>query len=59
MHGTLVYPLAGRLRSARPKGAFQRTPNIPKLPPDLRKRISMWKRIVLGALLRRAGFRLW
>ncbi len=55
MHGTLLYPLPVRPRSARPKGPFQGFPRIPKLPPDLRKRISRWKRILLAELLHRAG----
>ncbi len=58
MHGTLLYPLRGRTRSIRPKGRFQGFSRIPKLPPDLRKRISMWKRILLAELLHRAGTRI-
>ena len=58
MHGTLLYPLPGRPRMARPKGSFQGMPRMPKLPPDLRKRISMWKRILLAELLQRAGIRI-
>ena len=57
MHGTLIYPLSGRPRFAGPKGRFQGIPRNPKLLPDLRKRISMWKRLVLAELIRRAGIR--
>ena len=58
MHGTLLYPLPGRPRFAGGKRPFQGTPRIPKLPPDLRKRISMWKRILLTELFRRGGMRI-
>jgi len=57
MHGTLLYPHSGQPRLAGSKRRFQGTPRRPKLPPDLRKRISMWKRMVLAELLRRAGIR--
>jgi len=56
MHGTLLYPLPGRLADG--KRPFQGAPRIPKLPPDLRKRISTWKRILLTELFRRAGMRI-
>ncbi|MFZ3210486.1 MAG: hypothetical protein WA188_03150 [Terriglobales bacterium] len=55
MHGTLLYPHPAHPRLAGPKGRLQGIPRNPELPPDLRKRISMWKRIVLAELLRRAG----
>jgi hypothetical protein len=57
MHGTLLYPGPGRPRLAGSKGRSQGIPRNPKLPPDLRKRISIRKRIVLAELLRRAGIR--
>lgn len=56
MHGTLLYPHPGP-RLAPPKGPFQGIPRMPKLPPDLLKRIAMWKRILLAGLLHRAGMR--
>ncbi len=59
MHGTLLYPLPGRPRPAHSKGPCQGMPRMPKLLPDLRKRISMWKRIVLAELLSRAGIGNW
>ena len=55
MHGTLLYPLPGRPRIAHPRS--QGIPRMPKLPPDLRKRIAMWKRILLAELLQRRGIR--
>ena len=57
MHGTLLYPLPGRPRLARPKGARRGVPPTPKLPPDLRRRISAWKRILLAELFNRTGIR--
>jgi hypothetical protein len=57
MHGTLLYPHPGQPRLTGSKRRFQGIPRSPKLPPDLRKRISMWKRIVLAELMRRAGIR--
>jgi len=57
MHGTLIYPLPGRHRLASSKGSLGGVPRIPKLPPDLRKRIGVWKRILLAELLRRTGMR--
>ena len=57
MHGTLLYPHPGRPRLAGRKRPRQGIPRNPKLPPDLRKRISRWKRIVLAELLHRAGFK--
>jgi hypothetical protein len=57
MHGTLLYPHPGQPRLAGSKRRFQGIPRNPKLPPDLPKRISMWKRIVLAELLHRAGIR--
>jgi len=52
MHGTLLYPLPGR-----PRLTGRKVPNIRKLRPGLRKRISMWKRILLAEFLHRAGVR--
>ena len=57
MHGTLLYPHPGQPRLAGPKRRLQGIPRNPKLSPDLRKRISMWRRIVLAEFLRRAGIR--
>ena len=57
MHGTMLYPHPGQPRLAGSKRRLQGIQRNPKLPPDLRKRISMWKRIVLAELLRRAGIR--
>lgn len=57
MHGTLLYPLPGRSQLARPKGPSQGMPRLPKLLPGVRKRIAMWKRILLAELLHRAGTR--
>jgi len=57
MHGTLLYPLAVRPRLARPKRRLGGIPPNPKLPPDLRRRTSIWKRALLTELLRRAGLR--
>lgn len=54
MHGTLLYPLPGRPRFASPRRPNMR---IPKLSPGLRKRIAMWKQILLAELLRRTGRR--
>ena len=56
MHGTLLYPLPTGHRFASqnsPRGI----PRIPKLAPNLRKRIAVWKRILLAELLSRAGMR--
>lgn len=50
MHGTLLYPLPGSARFASPRRPHMR---MPKLSPGLRKRIAMWKQILLGELLRR------
>ena len=57
MHGTLLYPHPAQPRLAGSKHRLQGIPRNPKLTPDLRKRISMWKRVVLAELLRRAGIR--
>jgi hypothetical protein len=58
MHGTLLYPLPRRSRSTRPKGSFRGFPRVPELPPDLRKRIAMWKGILLAKLLHRSDIRI-
>jgi len=57
MHGTLLYPHPGQPRLTGTKRRFQHTPRNPKLEPELRKRISMWKRLLLAELLRRARIR--
>ena len=57
MHGTLLYPLPGRHRLRCPKSALRGAPHAPKLPPDLRKRIAVSKRILPAELLRRARMR--
>ena len=54
MHGTLLYPLPGRARFASPGRPNMR---MPKLSPGLRKRIAMWKHILLAELLRRTRTR--
>jgi hypothetical protein len=58
MHGTLLYPLPGRSRLAGPGRRLGGIPRMPKLRPDLRKRIAMWKRILLAELLHRARIRI-
>jgi hypothetical protein len=55
MHGTLLYPLSGQPRFAPPKSSG--LPRLPKLSPGIRKRIAMWKRILLAELLYRTGMR--
>ena len=55
MHGTLLYPISGRPRMARPKSPG--IPRVPKLSPYLRRRISIWKRILLAELLHRTRVR--
>jgi hypothetical protein len=50
MHGTLLYPLPGRTRFVPSGRSGMR---MPKLTPGLRKRIRMWKQLLLAELLRR------
>ena len=51
MHGTLLYPLPGRARFGSPRRSGLR---MPKLSPRLRRRISIWKELLLAELLRRS-----
>ena len=55
MHGTLMYP---QPRLSGPSRRFPQVPRNHKLAPDLRQRISMWKRLLLEEFLRRARIRL-
>jgi hypothetical protein len=57
MHGTLLYPLPAGHRLASRNSPLRGIPRIPKLAPNLRKRIAAWKRILLAELLRRTGMR--
>jgi len=57
MHGTLLYPLPGHHRVAYRKTLLRGVPHIPKLSSDLRKRIAVWKRVLLAELVRRTGMR--
>jgi len=54
MHGTLLYPVPAGHRLASQNSPLRGLPRIPKLAPHLRKRIAVWKRILLTELLRRA-----
>jgi len=53
MHGTLLYPLSAGHRLARRNSPLRGIPRIPRLVPNLRRRIAVWKRILLAGLLRR------
>ena len=55
MHGTMLYPLPGRSRFAASNG--RGLPRLPKFSAGIRKRIAMWKRILLAELLHRTGAR--
>ncbi len=57
MHGTLLYPLPGRHQLASQKSPLRGVPSTPRLTPDLRKRITVWKRILLAELVRRTRMR--
>jgi len=57
MHGTLLYPFPGHHRLANPKSPRRGVPRTPRLSPNLRKRIAVWKRVLLAELFRRAGMR--
>jgi len=54
MHGTLLYPHPVQPRLGSSSGRF---PRNRKMPLDLRRRISIWKRLLLDELLRRARMR--
>lgn len=55
MHGTLLYPLPGRPRLAPPRGARRIMPPPPKLPSNLHRRMSVWKRTLLAELFNKTG----
>jgi hypothetical protein len=58
MHGTLIYPLPGHPRMASSRRPSRGMSLIPKLPPNLRKRLAAaWKRILLAEFLRRSRTR--
>ncbi len=57
MHGTLLYPLPGHHRLANQKSPLPGVPRTPKLSSDLRKRIAVWKRVLLAELVRRTRMR--
>ena len=57
MHGTLLYPLPAGHRLAKRSGPLRGIPRIPRLAPNLRRRIAAWKRILVEELLRHAGKR--
>ena len=54
MHGTLLYQLPAGHRLAGQNSPLRGIPRILKLAPNLRKRIAVWKRILLAELLRHA-----
>ena len=57
MHGTLLYPLPAGHRLPRRSSPLRGIPRIPRLAPNLRRRIAAWKRILVEELLRHAGKR--